>query len=55
LVLVSKPPAKEGAAHANAMAILPNFSFFILINLNKNVRKGNNNVLFYQYGRVLFK
>jgi hypothetical protein len=44
--LVSKPPAKDGVAQAIAMAKLTNFSFFILIILNKNVRKGNYNVLF---------
>ncbi len=39
-VFVSKPPANVGVAQAIAMATQTNFSFFILIILNKNVRKG---------------
>ena len=54
-VLVSKPPAKVGAAPAIAMATQTNFSFFILINLNKNVRKGKKNVLFHHCFYFLFK
>ena len=45
-VFVSKPPAHVGVAQAIAMAAQTNFSFFILIILNKNVRNGKKNVLF---------
>lgn len=46
---------KDGVAQAIAMAKLTNFSFFILIILNKNVRKGNYNVLFHYSFLEIFK